>query len=230
MELTLESAFSTGGLVGHFSYLLLVISMMMRSIGLLRMFVIASAFVAISYDWFWLKDPIGVFWESVLVLVNIIQLLILYWGNLTAKFNEDEAEFIRGRLPGLSKAKSRQLLDTGQWLMAVDGDVLTRQGDAVRFLYYIARGKIDVLVANTKVSECGPGDFIGEITVMSNESATATTIVRGGAQIWQISEPGLSKLLRRHPEIQKELDASFSRNFKDKLIQSNFLISNGMVP
>jgi hypothetical protein len=73
MDLTLESAFSTGGLVGHASYLLLVLSMMMRGMTLLRIFVILSAFVSILYDMVWLKDPVGVFWESMLVLVNIVQ-------------------------------------------------------------------------------------------------------------------------------------------------------------
>ncbi len=76
MDLTLKSAFLTGGMVGHLSYVLLVLSMVMRRMSLLRMLVIASAFVAITYDWFWLKDPVGVFWETLLVLVNIVQLSI----------------------------------------------------------------------------------------------------------------------------------------------------------
>ncbi|MEO1158958.1 MAG: cyclic nucleotide-binding domain-containing protein, partial [Pseudomonadota bacterium] len=74
MELTLESAFSTGGMVGHFAYLLLVVSMLMRRMFLLRIFVILSATIAIAYALFWLKDPIGVFWESLLVVVNAVQL------------------------------------------------------------------------------------------------------------------------------------------------------------
>ena len=67
MELTLESAFSTGGMVGHLAYLLLVLSMVMRQMYLLRILVILSASIAIAYALFWLKDPIGVFWESLLM-------------------------------------------------------------------------------------------------------------------------------------------------------------------
>lgn len=72
MELTIESALSPGGLVGHTSYLLLVVSMLMRRMWLLRILVIASSLVAITYDMVWLKDPVGVFWESLLVSVNVI--------------------------------------------------------------------------------------------------------------------------------------------------------------
>ena len=93
MELTLESAFSTGGMVGHTSYLLLVISMMMRQLNLLRILVIASSFVAIAYDVIWLKDPVGVFWETLLVAVNIIQLTIVYFENKVVKLSPEELAF-----------------------------------------------------------------------------------------------------------------------------------------
>jgi len=52
VELTLESAFSTGGLVGHFAYMLLVLSMVMRRMIWLRILVILSALVAIAYALF----------------------------------------------------------------------------------------------------------------------------------------------------------------------------------
>lgn len=57
-------------MVGHASYLLLVISMMMRLMTWPRLLVIA--FTAIAYDTIWLKDPVGVFRETLLVTVNII--------------------------------------------------------------------------------------------------------------------------------------------------------------
>ena len=59
MELTLESALSVGGLVGHLSYLLLVEWTLMRRMWALRVLAIASALVVIGYDEFWLQDPIG---------------------------------------------------------------------------------------------------------------------------------------------------------------------------
>ena len=102
MELTLESAFSVGGLVGHASYLLLVVSMLMRTMFWLRILVIASACVAITYDAVWLKDPVGVFWETTLVLVNIVQIVILWRADRIARFTEEEQSFATTRLRGLS--------------------------------------------------------------------------------------------------------------------------------
>lgn len=74
MELTLSSAFSPGAMVGHLAYLLLVASMLMRTLFALRLLVIASALVAIAYAAIWLNDPVSSFWEALLVVVNILQI------------------------------------------------------------------------------------------------------------------------------------------------------------
>ena len=102
MELTLESALSPGAMVGHFAYLLLVISMLMRSITWLRIFVILSAIVALAYGAIWLNDPVTVFWEATLIVVNIVQIFLIWHANRSAQFNEDEKRLIAERLPTLS--------------------------------------------------------------------------------------------------------------------------------
>ena len=142
MELTLESAFSTGGLVGHLSYLLLIVSMVMRVMWVLRVFVILSAFTAIAYDFIWLKDPVGVFWESLLVLVNIVQLSITYAQTRFEKFTDHEASFVHGAFPGLSNTLKRKVIRKGHWLEADAGTVITRAGEPVEKLVFIADGTV----------------------------------------------------------------------------------------
>lgn len=230
MDLTIESALSPGGLVGHLSYLLLVISMLMNRMSLLRLLVIASALTAIVYDWVWLRDPVGVFWESLLVTVNVAQLLILHWRNIRAHFNSDEQEFIETKLPGLASGTARSLLDKGKWRHAEAGEELTNEGRNAGRLTYIANGMVDVIAGGIRVSRCGKGDFIGEMTVLNEDPATATTRVNEAALIWQIDAAALKRAISRDPEIGREIEASFARNYRSKLVHSNALVSQGLVP
>jgi hypothetical protein len=230
MDLTLQSAFSTGGLVGHLSYLLLVVSMLMNRMSLLRLFVILSSLVSIAFDIFWLRNPIGVFWEGLLVAVNIVQLALLHWRNLTSVFDPREQKFVDRKFPGLSRAHCRKLLNTGKWTETPAGTVLTHEGLPADELVYIASGTVDIEVKGVRVSQCGAGDFIGEITVLTRSPATARTITTAPAMLWRVGEKELAKLVRRHPDIGRELDASFARNYRDKIIQSNRLLSEGIVP
>lgn len=221
MDLTLESAFSIGGLVGHFSYVLLIISMLMRNMTWLRLFVIASAIVAICYDFFFLRDPVGVFWDSMLMIVSISMLLLAHWKNIRAKFNYEEQLFIKYRFPELQKSDARALLDTGAWVSSERGAELTIQGKAVSHLYYIANGTVDILADGHKVAVCGEGNFVGEMSILTDEPASGTAVLNHSMKYWRIEKKKLIELVKNNPSIAKELDASFSRNYRDKLLLSN---------
>jgi len=57
MELSLESALSAKGLLGHLSYFLLIVSMLSQRMLLLRIGVVGSALAGIAYAVFILHDP-----------------------------------------------------------------------------------------------------------------------------------------------------------------------------
>lgn len=226
MELSLESAFSTGGLVGHLSYLLLVVSMLMRSISLLRLLVILSAFTAIAYDWFWLRDPVGVFWESLLVLVNLVQLSITAYKNRAANFSLEEQEFMEGHLPGLSRGQRRRLLNHGLWITSAGETEAAREDEPVRQLIYLASGRGFVTSGKHSVAVCEPGAFIGEMTVLRGEPANATVTLVDGSRYWAIDAEKLRSLVKRHSDIGDALRAGFTANLRRKLVRSNRFITD----
>ncbi|PLX37657.1 MAG: cyclic nucleotide-binding domain-containing protein [Hyphomicrobiales bacterium] len=221
MELTLESAFSLGGLVGHLTYILLVVSMLMRRMVLLRLFVILSALFAITYDAVWLNDPVGVFWDTLLVVVNVVQLLITWHKNRSARFSDEEGAFMATRFPDLRPADRRRLLDAGVWLHADEGTVLTREGAPVEHLAYLADGRATVLAGEVPVATCEPGSLIGEITVLEGTPANATVIVSKPARFWMIEAQHLRDMVANRPEIGRVIENSIARAIGDKLVRSN---------
>jgi hypothetical protein len=221
MELTLESAFSTGGLVGHTSYLLLVVSMLMRTMFWLRIFVIASALVAITYDLVWLKDPIGVFWETTLLIVSIVQIILLWRADRTARFTAEERFFLDTRLRGLTSGQARRLIDAGAWADLPDGEMLTVQGEPPAFLVFVADGRIGIHADGRRVAECGAGAFVGEMSLIDDGTASATARVEGAARVWRIPVPRLSALREARPEQTAALDAAIARDIRAKLVELN---------
>jgi CRP-like cAMP-binding protein len=221
MELTLESAFSTGGLVGHTSYLLLVISMLMRTMFWLRIFVIASALVAITYDAVWLKDPIGVFWETTLLIVSLVQNTLLWRENRVARFSPEERFFLDTRLRGMAEGEARRLIDAGAWADLSDGEVLTVEGQPPTHLSFVASGRIGIHVDGRRVAECGPGAFVGEMSLVDEGTASATARVEDAARIWRIPVARLESLRQSRPEQTAALDASIARDIRGKLVALN---------
>lgn len=217
MELTLESAFSTGGIVGHLSYLLLIVSMLMRRLGPLRLFVILSALVAILYDAVWLKDPVGLFWESLLVAVNIAQLALAWRANRRARFTPEERALLDARLPDLGDGEARRLLDSGLWVAGAPGDVLTVEGEPVSHLIYLATGEVAISYRGRVFTHCGPGNFIGEMSVLEKGEASADAILTQPSRYWMISGQTVRRLRRDEPAVVDALERGFSLDWRDKL-------------
>ncbi len=221
MELTIESALSTGGMVGHLSYLLLVLSMVMRVMWVLRVLVIASACFAIAYDLIWLKDPVGVFWETLLVLVNVIQLTLTYLHNQHAKFDEVETVFVDASFPGLSNVLKRKILDAGTWQDGAPGLTLISEGQPVDRLIYIARGEAEITLSGSVIGRCQAGDLIGEVTALAGGEATGTATLVEPTRYWAISARNLRELVASNEEIGQAVRASFHRSMLAKLVAAN---------
>lgn len=227
MELTFASAFSQEGLLGHAAYVLLVVSMLMRTLLWLRLLVILSATLGILYSALILGDPVSTFWESCLVLVNIAQLLITHWRSLRARFTDEEHSFVARHLPGLSRGEARALIDRGIWTEIAAGARLAREGHPVDHLSYIARGEAVVRVGGQSVARCRAGEFVGEMTSLTATPATATVIAEGPMTIWRIEAAALRDLARRHDTLSREIEAAFARSYRDKIVAMNQLVVSG---
>ena len=221
MELTLESALSPGDMVGHASYLLLVISMLMRSMTWLRILVIASAGVAIAYDTIWLKDPVGVFWETLLVTVNILQIAREWLKERRARFSPEEMQFVLARLPTLSRANARRVLNMGLWVDAPPGVVLATENQPVDHIAYLVAGEVDIIVGGQKVGLCRAGNFVGEMSVLGDTPASATAIVASPSRYWLIAADKLRKLRTAEPELSAAFQAGIARDLRNKIIAGN---------
>lgn len=223
IDLFIEQFASPGKLVGHLSYVLLVASMMMRTMKWLRMIAISAGVVSAFYGYFFLHDFVTVFWEIIFVSVNLVQLLLLEFENSRARFSEDEARFVKAAVPGVEKAHARRLLRLARHVEHEAGTVLTTEGQPVDTLTFIVEGAVRVDKGGTMIGVCGHDDFIGEIAFMvgANAKATATAIVTNSVRCLAFDHAALRAMLDKDNHLRHALESSFNRNLVGKLVKSN---------
>ena len=221
MEMTLESALSSQGALGHMAYFLLVLSMLMRQMILLRILVIASAIAGIAYSMLILTDPVSTFWESMLITVNIGQLSLSWWLDRRTQFDAREETLRQLHFAALPPNRLRKLLRQGEWTTLEAGTRLTRAGALVDALYFLHEGSARVEVSGVAIGRCDPGSFIGEMTVSSGEPAYADVILDSPASVWRINAAVLRDLAARDTEIGHALEAAFFRTIRTRLAESN---------
>jgi CRP-like cAMP-binding protein len=87
---------------------------------------------------------------------------------------------------------------------------LTREGAGGLEFIILVEGDADVVRDGQVVNELGPGDFIGEIALVTGRPRTATVRTRGPSRVLVLAASGFRVLMREVPSIQEKVLAAIT--------------------
>ena len=93
---------------------------------------------------------------------------------------------------------------------------LTREGAGGFEFFVLVEGEAEVVRKGRVVNELGPGDFIGEIALVSGKPRTATVQTRGPARILVLTASAFRTLMRDVPSIQDKVLAAITARIPDE--------------
>jgi len=205
--------------------LLLLVSSLTAPIPRARLLFIAGMLVLTGWA-LWTGDRFIAFVCGANGLVLLIVELRGRWADGGVRFTPDEQGMVETLFNELPKTRARHLLDQGVWLRGEAGDMLTREGEPVDHLYYLAEGEARVLSGEIEVGRCGKGDLVGELTVLSGETASATVVLETPARFWCAPADDLRPYVEAHEEIRRAIEHGFATVLKAKLRASNRRIAD----
>lgn len=90
------------------------------------------------------------------------------------------------------------------------GDVITRQGAMAHWLYMLIEGSADVYLETPgqerrKLSTLQPGNFFGEMGLMTGAPRTATVIATTDVECYQLDKESFETVLTNRPELAEEI-------------------------
>ena len=118
-------------------------------------------------------------------------------------------------------ASQSRLRDVMRWTDIEVGEVLMQQGDRTPPLIYIARGCASISNNGKQVGLCGAGDFLGEMSVISGEQASATVTAIEVMRVARIDRAALGEMVRHVPELGRAIDGALNRSLAGKLLRMN---------
>ncbi len=95
------------------------------------------------------------------------------------------------------------------------GSVLTRQGTAGGLAFVIAEGKAEVLRGEKRLATLGPGDVVGELSLLDGEPRSATVRALTDMEVLQISSQDLNRLLRKAPSVRRKLLEALAERLRE---------------
>jgi CRP/FNR family cyclic AMP-dependent transcriptional regulator len=83
-----------------------------------------------------------------------------------------------------------------------DGDDVTREGDEGDAFYVVVDGQLVVSRNGMTLRELGPGDFLGEISLVDGRPRTATVTASGPVKALVIRRPEFLELMDRYGAVR----------------------------
>jgi hypothetical protein len=216
-----DASSSLAWATGHLHYLLLVAAMLPTRLVQVRIGVVMAALAGIVASGLFSFQPAILFWNVALLLVNAVLLLQFLRGNAAVRFSAEEEPMLTALLSDLPRARARHFLDQGFWLTGQAGEALIREGEPVTHLFYIADGTARVTSYGKQVGRLGAGDLIGEVTVLSGDTASATVTLERASRMWCAPAQPLRLYLDAHHDVRHAVEQSFSAALRHKLQEMN---------
>ena len=209
----------------HLYSALLVAAVLAPRMAVLRILMALAAAAGLVRALAWTQDMVAAGWSAALLAAALFLIVRSHLENRQARFSDDEKGMLDKVVVGLSQSRARHLIDQGVWLTGKNGDVLTHEGEPVGHLYYIAEGEARVMSMGKQVGTCRAGDLVGEVTVLSGDTASATVILAGPARFWCAPAEDLRPYVEAHEDIKRAVEHGFATALKAKLRASNKTIA-----
>jgi CRP-like cAMP-binding protein len=128
-----------------------------------------------------------------------------------------KAEWIKGAplFANLSKRDLNHVAHLADEIDLREGKELTRQGAPGREFFVLLEGEADVRKNGRRINQLGPGDFFGEIALVSESPRTATVTATSPVHALVITDRDFRRLLKDQPGIQSKVLAALAARLQD---------------
>jgi len=134
-----------------------------------------------------------------------------------AHWNKAQKAEMLAQMPLFSLCNKRQLAAVTAYTVADQlsaGTVLTRQGAAGGIAYILASGQAEVLKGNRRLAVLGPGDVVGELSLIDGKPRSATVRALTDLEVLEIDARDLRRLLRQAPAVTRKLLEALSERLR----------------
>ena len=110
----------------------------------------------------------------------------------------------------LSPVEYVKITKVAKWRQYKSREKIIRQNTPVTDLILIYNGTVDVAVDGKKVAELRDGQFVGEMSFLTEKPATATCTVKHNTECLVWKQPEFKDLLKRNPSLYYTIQSLLS--------------------
>ena len=105
----------------------------------------------------------------------------------------------------LPEAAKDVLAREGHRQLFAPGETVLRQGATDRVFYVVRRGRLVVRAGGHELSHLGPGDFLGELALLTGSARTADVVAEAESELFAIDEVMFQQVLDLQPQLAETI-------------------------
>ncbi len=199
-------------LIGHLAFGLIAFSFLVKDILWLRLVSILASAFGMAYNYFIPANPmwIAIGWNGIFIGLNLYHIAVLVYEKRPVHMNPKDKELYQTLFKDMTPVEYLKISKIARWKKFTAGDVMIRQEHMVTDLILIYNGTVDVMVRDKKVAELRDGQFVGEMSFLTEKSATATCVVKHDTECLVWKQPEFKDLLKRNPSLYYTIQSLLS--------------------
>ena len=209
-----------GDIIGHLAFGLIAFSFLVKDIFWLRIMSIAASLFSIFYNYFIPPIPmwIAIFWNGIFIIVNLYHIAILIYEKRPVKMNPKDKELYDTMFKSMSPVEFLKITKIAKWKKFKKNSKIITQNKPVKDLHLIYNGTVDVVVGIEPVAELRDGQFVGEMSFLTEKPATATCVVKHDTELLVWPQKEFKDLLKRNPSLYFTIQSLLSAQVSSALV------------
>ena len=210
-------------IAGHLAFGLIAFSFLVKDILWLRIVSILASLFSVFYNWVIPAEPmwIPIGWNFVFVLLNLYHIAIIIYEKRPVDMSPKHKELYETMFKNMTPVEFLKITKIADWIHFKTKESITQKGHTVPTLNLIYNGTVDVIVDDKKVAELKDGQFVGEMSFLTEKPATATCVVKYDTECLVWKQEQFKDLLKRNPSLYFTIQSLLSAQVSSALVSSN---------
>ena len=204
--------------IANLAYILFCITFFLRNIFYIRMIAIVAIILLITYFYFYSAGPMWVplRWNLLFLAINVGMIIYLCKERYDFKFTKKEKELLETLFKNFPKNEFRRLMEAGLWKQVKENTKLIEEGKSVEELIMLYEGEAQVSTNKGLDKKILSGNFIGEVSFLSDKLATASVKTISSAKILIWKQKSLKRICKRFPQTDVHLKSLLGVQLAEK--------------
>ena len=210
-------------IAGHLAFGLIAFSFLVKDILYLRLVSVVASLFSVLYNFYIPAEPmwIAIGWNIIFILLNLYHVSVIIYEKRPVDMTDKEKELYETMFKGLTPVEFLKITKVAEWRKFNTPLPIITQGKPVKDLILIYNGTVDVLVNDNKVAELKDGQFVGEMSFLTEKPATATCKVEHNAECLVWPQQDFKDLLKRNPSLYFTIQSLLSEQVSNNLVSSS---------